>query len=75
MLIFPCWYITKFNSSTRNSAYSYYSVSSSGGNYWYCQNECRMCLQDNGKKILWEYDNSAGGQFNEANIIYYYMGF
>ena len=44
MLIFPCWYITKFNSSTRNSAYSYYYVTSSGDSYWYCSDEYRMCL-------------------------------
>lgn len=44
MLFFPCWYITKFNSSTRNSAYSYYSVSANEGNYWYCYNRNRMCL-------------------------------
>ena len=75
MRFFPCWYITKFNSSTRNSAYSYYSVSAMEGNYWYCYRENRMCLQENGKKILWEYGNSAGSQFNEANIVYYYMGF
>ena len=75
MLIFPCWYITKFNSSTRNSAYSYYYVTSSGDSYWYCSDEYRMCLQDNGKKILWEHVKNAGSQFNKANIIYYYMGF
>ena len=75
MLFFPCWYITNFNSGPRNSVNSYYYVSANDGNQWYCYLKNRMCLQDNGKKILWEYDNSAGSQFNEANIIYYYMGF
>lgn len=78
MGFFPCWYITKLNGSVQNSYYSYYWVSAVQGNYWYCYSQNKMCLQENGKKILWAYSdssNAAAFQFNSENITYYYMGF